>query len=460
MWPFLLLAFAAHVGAFSMLTPTSIRQPSSQLFAQRKSSESSNAVLLEQEETPANIPGNEFFGGNRQKEELYDPVAEEAAVITVQKIYNKFDDTAAFDGPIAKSVAQSLQHVINTILYEEEKESDIAFEYEAGMTWESPFGKTSPLEELEKSLEFYNRLDVAIISGKTINDNTVELVWEISVAWPILWEPRVVITGTSVVNLRDNKIVKQVDRLDQPDLLSTIASQVLPRFWDTYHIGMTPSAELAPRRKVNTGFLPKPYQVYEIMPRLVYKPTRLDTTNNREDAFAQVIPNHAFCTLIKTMGPKRQRYIPASPVEVQLSRTTEGDTKISWRVPISVELQTNSILPLPGDDPETLPEAKPTAEYVYEGKRQIATIPYGGAPQDEEVTAIRRKLYEQVIRDNLKPKLDETGRPQFFFLQNNAKACYTEGGLGMGVYDWRPPFVKANEVGIELELQKEGLAAS
>jgi Ni,Fe-hydrogenase I small subunit len=97
---------------------------------------------------------------------------------------------------------------------------------------------------------------------------------------------------------------------------------------------------------------------------------------------------------------------------------------------------------------------------VYEGKRQIATIPYGGAPQDEEVTAIRRKLYEQVIKDNLKPKLDETGRPQFFFLQNDAKACYTEGGLGMGVYDWRTPFVKANEVGIELELQKEGLAAS
>ena len=168
------------------------------------------------------------------------------------------------------------------------------------------------------------------------------------------------------------------------------------------------------------------------MPRLVYKPTRIDTTNNREDAFAQVIPNHAFCTLIKTMGPKRQRYIPASPVEVQLSRSLEGDTKISWRVPISVELQTNSVLPLPGDDPETLPKAKPTAEYVYEEKRQIATIPYGGAPQDEEVTAIRKQLYEQVIKDNLKPKLDETGRPQFFFLQNNAKACYTDGGLGMG----------------------------
>jgi len=452
-----LLPFAAHtVGAFS---PRPTHHSSlSQLSAQRKSSESTKAALLEEEETPANVPGNEFFGGNRQKEELFDPVAEAAAIISVEETYNKFDDTTAFDSPLAKEVAQSLQHVINTILYEEEKESDIAYEYASILSWESPFGTKLPLQELEKALSFYNRLDVAIVSGKSIDDDAVQLACEISVAWPIFWEPRVVITGTSLVTVADNKIVKQVDTLHQPDLLNTIVSQVSPRFWDTYHIGMTPSAEISPRIEKSTGLLPKSYDLYEIMPRLVYKPTRLDTTNDREDAFALIIPNHAFCTLIKTMGPKRQRYVPASPVEVQISRSSGGDTKITWRVPISVELQTNAVLPLPGDDPETLPEAEPTAQYVYEGKRRIATMPYGGAPQDEEVTDIRRKLYEQVIKDDLKPKLDATGRPQFFFLQNNAKACYTEGGLGMGVYDWRPRFVKANEVGIELELEKGGLA--
>ena len=56
-----------------------------------------------------------------------------------------------------------------------------------------------------------------------------------------------------------------------------------------------------------------------------------------------------------------------------------------------------------------------------------------------EVTEIRKKLYEEVTKDGLKPKLDEKGRPQFFFLQNDAKACFTgDGG------DW-------NEVGIELD---------
>jgi Ni,Fe-hydrogenase I small subunit len=79
-------------------------------------------------------------------------------------------------------------------------------------------------------------------------------------------------------------------------------------------------------------------------------------------------------------------------------------------------------------------------------------VPYGGFPQDPEVPGIRKKLYEQVMKDGLKPKLDENNRPQFFFRQNNVKACYTEGGLGMSVYEWRPKFVESNEVGIELEL--------
>ena len=52
-----------------------------------------------------------------------------------------------------------------------------------------------------------------------------------------------------------------------------------------------------------------------------------------------------------------------------------------------------------------------------------------------------------------KPKLDETGRLQFFFLQNiTIKASYTEEGLGMCVFELRPAFAKANKVGIELQM--------
>ena len=153
------------------------------------------------------------------------------------------------------------------------------------------------------------------------------------------------------------------------------------------------------------------------------------------------------------MGPKRQRYIATNPVEVQISRSADSQMpRISWTIPVAVELLSNAQLPLPGKDPETPEEAKEECRYEYQSRRRVATLSFGGNPQDAEVTKVRKELFEQVTKDGLKPRLDETGRPQFFFWQPDAKACYTEGGLGMAVYDWRPEFVKANKVGIELEL--------
>ena len=84
----------------------------------------------------------------------------------------------------------------------------------------------------------------------------------------------------------------------------------------------------------------------------------------------------------------------------------------------------------------------------------MATLPYAGNPQDEEVTKLRRQLYQQVVEnDGYTPKLDPvTNRPIFFFWMNGAKACFTRGGgLGMAVYEWRGDWSKSNEVGIELE---------
>ena len=81
-------------------------------------------------------------------------------------------------------------------------------------------------------------------------------------------------------------------------------------------------------------------------------------------------------------------------------------------------------------------------------------MPYGGSPQDQGVSEIRQKLFETVTKDGFKPKMDENGRPIFFFWQNDCKACFTcDGGLGMAVYDWRPKSAKSNEVGLELELE-------
>jgi hypothetical protein len=415
------------------------------------------AQRLQLEEKGADVVGADFFGGNKQKDELFDPVAEaNANLVAGNQKYNRLDDPDAFDD-LGKAVTASLQQQLNALLYvEEAMPSDPEYAYAPAILWETPLdvaNKESPWDEVRKCLDWYSRMDVSIISAKaTSNGGGVNLRWAISLVWPIFWEARVLLTGTTQLTLQGKTIVQQVDTLDQKDVLSTISPQIRPRFWDTYHIGMTPSAEISPMVAEGSLFSNlKPYKVYQIPPRLVYQPSILDD-GDREDANAASLPNHCFCDVIKTMGPNRQRYVPTSPVEVQLIRNSNDQTRIVWTIPLSIEIQTNALLPLPTVDEETLPEAMAEAAYKYQERRKVATVPYGGFPQDPEVPGLRKKLYEQVMKDGLKPKLDENDRPQFFFRQNNVKACYTEGGLGMSVYEWRPKFVESNEVGIELEL--------
>ncbi|KAI2502843.1 hypothetical protein MHU86_11590 [Fragilaria crotonensis] len=420
------------------------------------------AAMKELEEKGAGVVGATFFGGNKQKEELYDAVAEANANVELRTTinYNKWDDSNAFPDSIGQAVAKSIQGQLNGLLYTEESvPASLEYVYASKVEWDSPFssstgvGTTNPISELEKSLDFYNRLDVAITSGKTISPTQVELRWEISVVWPNFWEGRALLTGTSIVTLNDNRqIVKQVDLLDDQDLNGRLVPQVLPRFWDVYHLGMSPSAELSPRFPLKSpGILPS-YKLYSLPPRLVYSPSLLDS-GSREDAAAATVPNHAFCDFIKTMGPRRQRYVPTSPLEVVFSRQDNNKQRLIFSMPISVELQTNPTLPYPGDDPETPPDVEPLVEYKWQGARRVATMPYAGNPQDEQVVTVRKQLYEQVVvKDGLTPKLDPAGRPQFFFWSNNVKNCYTETGLGMAVYEYRGKWAKSNEVGIELEV--------
>jgi hypothetical protein len=418
-------------------------------------------VTVEEEVAPAGIGGADFFGGSKEKEEFFDPVAEEeaGAVIDVEgatavnRFFAKNDrPSAAFDSLASARLAASLQSQISSVLYEKVAAPNTDYAYAHNLNWSTPLSKKSgtPMAELQAALTFYKEIDAAIVSGKQLGENTYELNWELSCVWPTFWSPRVLLFGSSTVKLDGTKIVQQTDQLiDNVDALSTIGNQIKPRFWDWYHVGMVPSTELMPQLNLKKGIFAN-YQTYEIPSRWVATPS-VSEVGNRDDRNAQTIPNHAFTCIIKTMGPTRQRYVPTSPVQVQLIPGDER-LKLQWTIPLAVEFQAYTDWPLPGEDTEALPESNPECSYEFQLRRKVATVPYGGNSQDKEIENMRKKLYEQVMKDGLKPKLDENGRPVFFFLQNTVKACYTEEGLGMCVYEWRPKMVKPNEVGIELEI--------
>ncbi|KAL3936561.1 MAG: hypothetical protein SGBAC_008146 [Bacillariaceae sp.] len=415
-------------------------------------------ILEVKDETPAGIVGAKFFGGNKQKEEFYVQSEEDSATVKIETSFHRFSvdpstpSGSMFDCLLSAKVAHSLQSQVNDVLYEDANAPNFEYGFATDMEWESPMkkGSKSLFQELEDALDFYKNIDLAIVSGKQLNNNTLQFQWELSVVWPTFWAPRVHLVGTSVCLLdhESNMIVQQTDKLmDDAGIVGLVASQIKPRFWDFYHIGMTPSAERAPKLRFQKKW---GYQLYEIPPRLVTCPSMVET-GTREDSNAEIVPNHAFPCIIKTMGPKRQRYVPTTPVEVQI---IPGDDQLrfKWTIPLAAEFLTNSELPLAGSDKETDPRCDPQCKYEFHQRRKVATMYYGGSPQDAEVVNVRKRLYEKVVNDGLKPKFDEKGRPIFFFVQNEVKACYTSEGLGMCVYEWRSKATKPDEIGIELEL--------
>ena len=412
----------------------------------------------EDEDAGAGVVGAQFFGGNKQKEEFYDPVAEaEATDLAFEETVTTFDrfaDRTAFDTIQAAELASRYQGLVNAVL-SDNVSADLQNTVLANnLKWESSLASdtTSPLVALSEAAKFYRRIHVAITSAKTLSGTDYELRWEIGVAWPIFWEPSVLVTGTSVLEVTDGVITRQVDRVDDPDLLSGLGRQILPRFWDVYHIGMTPTAELSPTWERRRGLVQN-FVIYDVPSRWVWSPTLLDR-GDREDANASFLPNHAFTTAIRTMGPKKDDYVPTSPTQINIAPSTDGN-RVTWKIPLSVEVQAQDEWPLfQNDSNEEIDDAIEGASgsYVWQPARRVATLPTGIArPQDEGITDLRKRLYDLVTSAGLKPKLDANGRPCFFFWSASTKTCFTGKGLGMTVYEWRPKFAQSNHVGLDLE---------
>jgi len=453
------------------LRPSFSRQHELMYMSSKDKDNSPIPVLdeFEDDEKPADVVGAQFFGGNTIKEDLYDPVAEAEAASKLEEVeqpfYSKFEDPSTFPDNAARKVAMKIQSELNNILAGNIVSESI---YSSNsLKWDSPFATNDsrdPMKGLEQANEFYNSMEIGIMSAKSIpsandqNSAIMEIRWVVSVLWPNAWESRATLSGTSkiIVDTNSNEIISQNDLLDDTnkdgkDIVGLLYPQLTPRFWDLYHIGMSPSAEVTQRLPSSKGKgLLSSYELFEIAPQLVYQPTYLDK-GGRDLRLAQVMPNHCFTTSIRTMGPKKDKFVTTSPVEITIQKSSEkGANMITWTIPVAARLSKSEALPLPTLEENEIGLAN--SAYKYQPRRRLATLPFGGNPQDVEVSNVRRKLYEAVVNDGLKPKMGNDGKPFFFFLQNDAKACFTEDGLGMAVYEWQPKFVNGNEIGIELEL--------
>jgi hypothetical protein len=431
--------------------------------------EAATIPMTEDEDAGAGVVGAKFFGGNKEKEQFYDANAEaKAAALAFEsssaaRTFDRFADRVAFDSATAAALGQSVQTLVNEALSSSASSATApatSFVYDSkAVQWETPMvgsrQSKTPLLALQEASDFYRRIHVAVTSVRSLSDTQFQLRWEIGVGWPIFWEPSVLLTGASTLTVQENRIVGQVDVLDEQDLVGSLVRQILPRFWDMYHVGMTPSAEVSPAWERKLGLVQN-FLLYQVPSRWMWAPTLVDR-GEREDGNASFLPNHAFTTAIRTMGPKKDEYIPTLPTQVEVQASQEGANLVTWKVPLAVNFQAQSEWPLMNERDEDDEDATVTQEdvdgtYVWQPARQVASLPTGIAnPQDAGISDLRKRLYERVLSAGLKPALDASGRPRFFFWSSATKTCYTEAGLGMAVYEWRPGFAQSNEVGMELE---------
>lgn len=384
------------------------------------------------EDAPAvEVVGADFFGGNnKQKTEFYDPNVEAAAVLeTTGQVFDRFTSSEnAFDDA---QTARQLQQLLDG--------QDSNLSYATNVVWESPF-KTksrSPMEELVQAREFYNDFAITLVSSQ---GNTYR--WEAVAVWPTFWEPSVVVTGTSTLTLSDDNttIAKQADTLDV-DLFQCIATQIFPRFWDVYHVGMTPAAQMAPKKTLKNTLQ---YQVQQIPNQWVWQIATRDT-GDRQDTVA--LPDHGFTTVIKTMGPSKDHYVTTSNIEISIQPSKQS---VLFNIPIPVQYRSWTQDDSPDDNDD---DKANTATFAFAPAKWVAITSTRLGPQESGIAAVRQELYERVIKDGeslfFQPKL-VNGRPVFSYYQRDVKACFTNNGLGMAVYDWRPDVFQPNAVGLEL----------
>ena len=234
-----------------------------------------------------------------------------------------------------------------------------SFVYNSPLSTSSPPNQPNPVERVAAAKDFFRSLSISIIDGEVVtsasppfNDlTTVDLRWKVGFTWPTLWSPRVSLSGVSRLKVSASSpptVHAWTDRLSNSNndpsssLLSRVVPQILPRFWDTYHVGMAPSSELRERHELNlNSLLPKPYKVYEAPATLALRASVTDKVG-RSARLASVVPDVMFSNIIKTVGPSMEEYVPAGPIQISIGKDEAGD-KIEWSVPVP-----SSFLPTEG----------------------------------------------------------------------------------------------------------------
>ncbi|CAM9642580.1 unnamed protein product [Chrysoparadoxa australica] len=297
--------------------------------------------------------------------------------------------------------------------------------------WDGPMGKFSSRDEAVKELRELGQFFTVpqfTVTNSAQNGKTVE--WLASFNWPLPWNPRIILRGSSEVATNNGKITQVKDSWEG-SLLGLVLGQALPGFWDIWHQFSVPMAEKYPYRVIGKG---SGYEIREYAPRLAIQPTIVDRTNSRAARKAGCLPMNCFTGTIETKGKDPEQYFSTSPLEVMvepfIEEVQEGEqtvrrraNRITWSVPVPslLGLDPSKIPSVVREDDKPNEAAGEKIELVYQEKRVIAVTSFNGMVQDREAGDVRKNLVAALEKDKVSIDRTEGGRPKYGYLSYDTR---------------------------------------
>ena len=210
-------------------------------------------------------------------------------------------------------------------------------------TWENPFVSTST-ELMEGMAQFSNFLEepsLTVFKISPITANQVEVDYHLSFWYPMAWKPRVIIPGKAIVTLSsDLTTISSVKEKWEVSIMDVFMKQVLPRFWDVWHVFCSPSPEYPPIKEIQrVGKVS-----FVELPQTVCMEVRWSGSSKYPGPPLLAAPSFSLFGALRTSKPKRDPFHTVLPIEVQSGKFKDAESgedfkRSSWIFHVPTSLQ-------------------------------------------------------------------------------------------------------------------------
>ena len=209
----------------------------------------------------------------------------------------------------------------------------------------NPFlnNKKDLIEIIKKINTFFEDFSIVIFNLQQIETDEVLVDYQLSFYYPLPWRPRVIIPIQSLFkfsSISDQRNIISITEKWDINLLDIFLKQLLPRWWDIWHIFSNPTPEYPPIKKIGSY---RNIQLFEY-PQSLYIETRWRGPSRYIGPPLLITPGFSLFGFLKSSRPNREKYYTVLPVEVQSYRyncmkTGEEMKQSSWLYHVPTVLQ-------------------------------------------------------------------------------------------------------------------------